>query len=418
MTVMKQTENTPRSIASDLLTPLGAYLRLRGEGSASFLLESVEHGRLGRYSLVGYGTRIVDFDEAESLAEPVVGYLAYDYVARLEPTVTLPDEGPGDPESRFVVPDTLVRFDHARGIAEIVYGDADETIARLMGPRPELPKGNGKPRPLRRYPDQTTYESWVRRSKEYIKAGDAFQIVVSQRAERPTPASALDLYRALRRVNPSEYLFLLELPDDLALVGSSPETVVKCEGVRASLNPIAGSIKPGEGDEQALLSSEKDRAEHVMLVDLGRNDLSRVCQPGSVQVERFMRPERFSHITHLVSEVAGELQPGTTPFGLLRACFPAGTVSGAPKVRAMQIISELEGYRRGAYAGAVGYYDPTTSSFDTCIAIRSLVLKDGVAHLQAGAGLVAYSDPTSEYEECLNKLAAVEAAIELAEAER
>jgi len=415
---MNQTENKPRSIASDLLTPLGAYLRLRGEGSASFLLESVEHGRLGRYSLVGYGSRIVGFDEAESLGEPVVGYLSYDYVARLEPTVPLPDTGRGDPESQFVVPQTLVRFDHARGIAEIVYGDAEETIARLKGPRPEIPNGRGKRGPLQRYPDQATYEKWVRRSKEYIRAGDAFQIVVSQRAERPTSASALDLYRALRRINPSEYLFLLELPDDLALVGSSPETVVKCEGIRASLNPIAGSIKPGEGDEQALLSSEKDRAEHVMLVDLGRNDLSRVCLPGSVRVERFMRPERFSHITHLISEVVGELQPGTTPFDLLRACFPAGTVSGAPKVRAMQIISELEGYRRGVYAGAVGYFDPATSSFDTCIAIRSLVLSGGVAHLQAGAGLVADSDPTSEHEECLNKLAAVEAAIELAEAEQ
>jgi anthranilate synthase component 1 len=155
-----------------------------------------------------------------------------------------------------------------------------------------------------------------------------------------------------------------------------------------------------------------------MLVDLGRNDLSRVCRPGSVQVERFMRPERFSHITHLISEVVGELEPEATPFSLLRACFPAGTVSGAPKVRAMQIISELEGRRRGIYAGAVGYYDPATASFDTCIAIRSLVLKDGIAHLQAGAGLVTDSDPTSEHEECLNKLAAVEAAIELAEAER
>jgi anthranilate synthase component 1 len=415
---MTQTKKIPRSIASDLLTPLGAYLRLRKEGRASFLLESVEHGRLGRYSMVGYGSQIIDFDEAERLGEPVVGYLSYDYVARLESTVSLPEDGPGDPESQFVVPETLVRFDHARGVAEIVYGDADETIARLLGARPEMPNGRGKRGPLTRYPDQATYESWVRRSKEYIKAGDAFQIVASQRAERPTSASALDLYRALRRINPSEYLFLLELPNDLALVGSSPETVVKCEGIRASLNPIAGSIKPGEGDEQALLSSEKDRAEHVMLVDLGRNDLSRVCTPGSVRVERFMRPERFSHITHLISEVVGELQPGTTPFDLLRACFPAGTVSGAPKVRAMQIISELERYRRGIYAGAVGYFDPQTSSFDTCIAIRSLVLQDGVAHLQAGAGLVADSDPTSEHEECLNKLAAVEAAIELAEAEQ
>jgi anthranilate synthase component 1 len=415
---MSRTQNIPRSIASDLLTPLGAYLRLRNVGTASFLLESVEHGRLGRHSLVGYGSKIVDFDEAERLAGPVVGYLSYDYVARIEPTVPLPEEGPRDPESQFVVPEILVRFDHARGIAEIVYGDVEETIERLTGPRPEMPNGTGKSGPLRRFPKRSTYESWVRRSKEYIKAGDAFQIVVSQRAERPTSASALDLYRALRRINPSQYLFLLELPDDLALVGSSPETVVKCERNRASLNPIAGSIKPGDGDGQALLSSEKDKAEHVMLVDLGRNDLSRVCRAGSVHVERFMRPERFSHITHLISEVVGELKPQTTPFELLRACFPAGTVSGAPKVRAMQIISELEQHRRGTYAGAVGYYDPSTSSFDTCIAIRSLALKDGVAYLQAGAGLVADSDPAAEHEECLSKLAAVEAAIELAEAER
>jgi len=415
---MKQTANIPKPIATDLLTPLGAYLRLRGEGSASFLLESVEHGRLGRYSLVGYGSQIVDFDEAERLAGPVVGYLSYDYVARLEPTVPLPEAGPDEPESQFVVPETLVRFDHARGIAEVLYGDAEATAALLVAPRPELPRGTGVSGPLRRYPDQATYERWVRRSKEYITAGDAFQIVVSQRAERPTSASALDLYRSLRRINPSQYLFLLELPNGLALVGSSPETVVKCEGKRASLNPIAGSIKPGDGDEQALLSSEKDKAEHVMLVDLGRNDLSRVCRPGSVRVERFMLPERFSHITHLISEVVGELEPEATPFDLLRACFPAGTVSGAPKVRAMQIISELEGCRRGTYAGAVGYYEPRASSLDTCIAIRSLALKDGVAYLQAGAGLVADSDPTAEHEECLNKLAAVEAAIELAEAER
>ena len=183
---------------------------------------------------------------------------------------------------------------------------------------------------------------------------------------RPTSASALQLYRALRRVNPSPYLFLLEL-DGLALVGSSPETVVKCEGLRASLNPIAGTIRPGEGDAEQLLASEKDRAEHVMLVDLGRNDLSRVCRAGTVHVERFMQPERFSHVTHLVSEVVGELREEANPFDLLRACFPAGTVSGAPKVRAMQIISELEGYRRGVYAGAVGYVLPG-GTLDTCIA--------------------------------------------------
>ena len=266
---------------------------------------------------------------------------------------------------------------------------------------------------MRRSPDQATYEKGVERIREYIRAGDAFQVVLSQRAERPTSASAIELYRALRRVNPSPYLFLLEL-GELALVGSSPETLVKCEAGRASLNPIAGTTEPGDGDAERLLSSDKDRAEHVMLVDLGRNDLSRVCSAGSVEVARFLEPERFSHVTHLVSEVTGDLREGVTPFDLLRACFPAGTVSGAPKVRAMQIVSELERYRRGPYAGAVGYVLPG-GTMDTCIAIRTIVLADGVARLQAGAGIVADSDPAAEHRECLNKLAALEAAIELAE---
>jgi anthranilate synthase component 1 len=251
------------------------------------------------------------------------------------------------------------------------------------------------------------------RAKEHIRAGDVFQVVLSQRAERQTTVTPLGLYRSLRRVNPSPYLFLLEL-DGIALVGSSPETLVKAEGARASLNPIAGTTQPGEGDAERLLSSAKDRAEHVMLVDLGRNDLSRVCKAGTVKVERFLEPERFSHVTHLVSEVAGELKEGVTPFDLLRACFPAGTVSGAPKVRAMQIISELEGYRRGPYAGAVGYALPG-GPFDTCIAIRTVVLHDGLALLQAGAGIVADSDPRAEHEECLRKLAALETALEEAE---
>ena len=271
----------------------------------------------------------------------------------------LPEEGPGFPESRFVVAETLVRFDHARGIAEVLRGDPEHVAQVLAASQPELPRGTGTPEPLRRFPERDEHLRRVERAKEHIRAGDAFQVVLSQRAERPTSASALELYRALRRVNPSPYLFLLEL-DDIALVGSSPETVVKCEGSRAAVNPIAGTIAPGEGDAEALLSSEKDRAEHVMLVDLGRNDLSRVCVPGTVRVERFMEAERYSHVTHLVSEVVGELREGCTPFELLRACFPAGTVSGAPKVRAMQIISELEGYRRGIYAGAVGYVFPAT----------------------------------------------------------
>lgn len=398
-------------IATDLLTPLGAYLRLRERAAGAFLLESVERGRLGNSSFVGCGSRLVTFEQAESLGLPVVGYLGYDAVTRFEPTVRLPADGPGFAESSFVVPDTLIRFDHGRGVAEVLLGEPPP----LDGAQPDVPHGVGERGELRRFPDRDEHLRRVERAKHHIREGDVFQVVVAQRAERPTSASALELYRALRRVNPSPYLFLLEL-GDLALVGSSPETVVKCEGGRAALNPIAGTVAPGEGDAEALLASEKDRAEHTMLVDLGRNDLSRVCEPGSVRVERFMETERYSHVTHLISEVVGELCDGVTPFELLRACFPAGTVSGAPKVRAMQIISELESYARGVYAGAVGYVFPAERTMDTCIAIRTLVLRDGIAHLQAGGGIVADSDPADEHQECLNKLAALERAIELAEA--
>jgi anthranilate synthase component I len=405
-------------IHADLVTPLGAYLRLRHGQEASFLLESVDKGRLGRYSLVGSGARLCSFEEAEAevaAGSAVVGYLGYDHVATLEPTVELPAEGPGLPESRFVVADRLVRFDHVTSVAEVLAGDRDEIAACLDGPSPpDVSRGqtqrHGR---TRRLPSKAAYEQGVRRIKDYIRAGDAFQVVLSQRAERPTPASAVALYRALRRINPSPYLFLLEL-GHVSLVGSSPETLVKLEGSRASLNPIAGTTSPGDGDAERLLASEKDRAEHIMLVDLGRNDLSRVCAPGTVRVESFLRAERYSHVTHLVSEVAGDLEPGRTAFDLLRACFPAGTVSGAPKVRGMQIVSELEGYRRGPYAGAVGYALPD-GSLDTCIGIRTIVLAEGVAHLQAGAGIVAESEPAAEHEECLSKLAALEVAIEEAE---
>jgi anthranilate synthase component I len=407
--------NATTVVNTDLVSPLGAYVRLRSQGRAAFLLESVERGRLGRHSFVGCGSRIVDLAEAEACGEPVVGYIGYDYAATLEPTVPLPADGPELPESRFVVPETLIRFDHVLGLAEVLCGDAGEIGDRLDGalPPPASPNGHVRGATLRS-PGRFGYERAVEHAKRAIKRGDAFQIVVSQRAQRRTAVDALTLYRSLRRVNPSPYLFLLEL-DGISLVGSSPETLVKCEEGRASLNPIAGTTRSGEGDAERLLASEKDRAEHVMLVDLGRNDLSRVCRPGTVRVERFLEPERFSHVTHLVSEVAGELQDGVDPFGLLRACFPAGTVSGAPKVRAMQLISELEGYRRGPYAGAVGYVLPG-GTMDTCIAIRTIVLHDGLALLQAGAGIVADSRPNLEHDECLAKLAALERALDLAEA--
>jgi anthranilate synthase component 1 len=398
------------TVDTTLITPLAAYLDLRTRGRAAFLLESVDRGRLGRHSFVGCGDRLVTFEEAEQIARPVVGYLGYDHVAKLEPTVPLPEDGTGLPESRFVVADVLLRFDHLLGVADVLAGPADLHIE--AGHQVPRRTGNGRSE-TRRSPDAGTYMRGVEQCKDHIRRGDAFQIVLSQRAEKRTDIGAVELYRALRRVNPSPYLFLLEL-DGIALVGSSPETLVKREEQRASVNPIAGSTSPGSVDAERLLASGKDRAEHIMLVDLGRNDLSRVCVPGTVKVERFLEAERFSHVTHLVSEVAGELQQGVSSFDLLRATFPAGTVSGAPKVRAMQIISELEGYRRGPYAGAVLYSLPG-GPLDACIAIRTVVLHEGRALLQAGAGIVAESDPRAEHEECLRKLAALEAAIELAE---
>jgi anthranilate/para-aminobenzoate synthase component I len=265
--------STRTDIATE--TPFEAYLRLRGDGG-SFLLESVEHGRLGRHSFVGRGSRIVSFEEAETCVEPVVGYLAYDHVIQLEPTVPLPAAGPPLPESRFIVADELIRFDHGEDTPPLPL--PPPAVHAPVTPSPE-------------------YEELVRHAKEHIVAGDVFQVVLSQRVERPTTASAVELYRALRRVNPSPYLFLLEL-DGLALIGSSPETLVKVEDGRASVNPIAGTAAPG--NEEQLLHSDKDRAEHVMLVDLGRNDLSRVCEPGTVRVLRFMEVERFSHVSHLV----------------------------------------------------------------------------------------------------------------------
>src|SRR3954465_1174063 len=379
-------------ISTDLLTPLGAYLRLREGGRASFLLESVEQGRLGRHSFVGCGSRLVSFEEAESCGQPVVGSLGYEHAARLEPTVPVPDEGRDLPDSRFVVAEVLVRFDHGLGMAEVLCGDPAAVAALLEAPQPSAaPASRSRSGSMRRLPSRHEYERAAHVAKDHIRAGDAFQIVLSQRAERPTSASAIELYRSLRRVNPSPYLFLLEL-GALALIGSSPETLVKADGRRASLNPIAGTTRPGEGDAARLLGSEKDRAEHVMLVDLGRNDLSRVCRPGTVRLARYLEPERFSHVTHLVSEVVGELEETVSHFDLLRACFPAGTVSRAPKARAMQLIAELERYRRGPYGGAVLYALPG-EALDACIAIRTVVLDDGVARLESGAGRGARSHP-------------------------
>ena len=472
-----------KEIIGDTVTPVSAFAKLAG-GRYAFLLESAERGeRFGRYSFLGtepaavleaVGNTVFVRDRAGAVMETLddvvdpltvikerisdlkparlptlpsfsggaIGYLGYDAVRRYERLPGTQSGSPTEPDMVFMLTDELLIFDHLKHRIKVVVNarvgedpdaayDAvatriDALAEKLTGPEPEirpLDAGAGEAGTCRSNMSADNFKDAVERAKEYVRAGDVLQVVLSQRLETECPADPFDVYRALRTINPAPYMYYLKL-NGTCLAGSSPEPLVKVEGDSVMTRPIAGTKPRGASDaedeaaKRALLADVKERPEHVMLVDLGRNDLSRVCLPGSVRVERFMRPERFSHITHLISEVVGELQPGTTPFDLLRACFPAGTVSGAPKVRAMQIISELEGYRRGVYAGAVGYFDPATSSMDTCIAIRSLTLSGGVAHLQAGAGLVADSDPASEHEECLNKLAAVEAAIELAEAER
>ena len=365
---------------------------------------------------MGAGSRLVAFEEAEALGLPVVGYLSYDHVVRLEPTVPLPSDGHGFPESRLVVADTLVRFDHGAGTAEVLAGDEEEIAGRLEAGIPWHREARGTPGPIRRFPDRARYEEMVRTVKEHIVAGDVFQCVPSQRAERPTSASPLDVYRALRRVNPSPYLFLLEL-DGIALVGSSPERLVACEDGRASLCPIAGTTEPDRGRRRAApLVREGPRRARDARRPRAETTSPASAAPGTVHVARNMEVERFSHVSHLVSEVVGEIREGVTPFDVLRACFPAGTVSGAPKIRAMQLISELEGFRRGPYGGAVLYSLPD-GTMDACIALRTMVMRDGIAYLQAGAGIVADSDPAAEHEECLRKLAALEAAIDLAELE-
>jgi anthranilate synthase component 1 len=283
----------------------------------------------------------------------------------------------------------------------------------------DLPRGGERAIPDEISMEGEQYEEMVRTAKEYIAAGDIFQVVLSQRFSIRTEATALAIYRALRFVNPSPYMYLLEF-GEYQLIGSSPELLVLADRERVSTNPIAGSrprgATPDEDDElaQELLADEKERAEHVMLVDLGRNDLGRVSEPGTVHVDNLMSIERYSHVMHIVSNVSGRLSPELRPVDALRACFPAGTVSGAPKIRAMQIISELEPEGRGAYAGAIGYFG-YSGTVETAITIRTAVLKDGMVHVQAGAGIVADSDPASEHRECQTKAQALLMSVRLAE---
>ncbi|NLG07721.1 MAG: anthranilate synthase component I [Deinococcales bacterium] len=458
-----------REVLADLETPLTAYLKLAGH--PSFLLESVEQGeRVARYSFIGTGQRKrleargermtlttpsgsrtftaedplrVLWQEVVREVEPApelpafwggaVGYVSYDLVRRYE---RLPDANPdelGAPDLLFVEPELMVVFDHLKRklfvVAPATAGDAadearaaalvDAAYARLRGPLPGVPGDRaGRRTEFTASLDRAGYMAAVERAVEYIRAGELFQVVPSLRLSAELGAHPFAIYRALRSVNPSPYLGYLDL-GGVTLVASSPESLVRSDGRRVETLPIAGTRRRGaDAAEDAalaaeLLADEKERAEHVMLVDLGRNDLGRVCRPGSVEVVDLMRVERYSHVMHLVSQVEGELADGRTPLDALAATLPMGTASGAPKVRAMEVIDELEPVRRGPYAGAFGYLG-LGGAMDMALTLRTLVVKDGRVHLQAGAGVVADSDPASEWQECMNKLAALQRAVELA----
>jgi len=469
-----------REVLADLDTPLSVYARVAGHGP-SFLLESAEHGeRWGRYSFVGFDPFLVlrsrdgrvevdgeapvdlaglgllaalDATLAALAAPPVldvplhggaVGFLGYDMVREVERLGAGPADTIGMPDAELMFPRHVIALDHLRqtmtvvtnvvtaGLADDAIGAAYDraveataaVIDMLSQRRPSLPPiAPPRPSPPVDHPSNMpdgAYEERVERIKELILAGDTFQTVLSQRFSTPTRASAFEIYRVLRVINPSPYLFLIDL-GDAQIVGSSPEALVHVRDRRVETWPIAGTRPRGatpEEDrqhEQDLLADTKERAEHVMLVDLARNDLGRVCEAGSVKVDGMMHVERYSHVMHLVSSVAGRLRDDVTAVDVLRAVLPAGTVSGAPKVRAMGIIDELEPVRRGAYAGAIGYLD-LAGNVDTCITIRTVVLKDGVAHVQAGAGIVADSVPEREERETRHKAGAVLAAIRAAEA--
>jgi anthranilate synthase component I len=474
-----------REMPADLETPVSVYLKLKN-GGASFLLESVEKGeQVGRYSFLGVhppmtvtaqGDRVTIGAAGGSVLEerqgdpleitkeilasrrPVqlpglprftggaVGYFGYDLVRFME---RLPDTATQElkvPDMVLLFSDNLVVFDHVRHKLLVIanmrveddlraaYADAiariDKIIAALRQPL--------IPPPARECSSgaqwtsnftQEEHEENVRKAKEYIAAGDIFQVVLSQRLTRKTEADPFTIYRALRMLNPSPYMYFLDLRgvagtsptgEPLHIIGSSPEMHVMLEDGHAYLHPIAGTRWRGKSEEEdnalaaELLADPKERAEHVMLVDLGRNDLGRVCEYGTVTVPTMLEVERYSHVMHIVSDVRGKIRKEHDAFSLLRATFPAGTVSGAPKVRAMEIIEQLEGIRRHLYAGAVGYisYD---GNMDTCITIRTIVMQGNTCHLQAGGGIVADSDPTAEYHESLNKARALSVAVEVAE---
>ncbi len=468
-----------REILADMDTPVSAYLKVAG-GSYSFLLESLEGGeKWARFSFIGTGPRLVfrsrgrlvevrrngsvESFEADDPLEALravlagyrpaevaglprlwagaVGYLSYDMVRFME---RLPDTKPDDlgfPDCVLVVPETLLVFDNLRQTAQIIrnvfpeeggdprrlYAEAcaglEETAARLRVPGLQgaaAAPHHAAPPPAQAASNisQGRFQEMVEAAKRYIREGDVIQVVLSQRFETAYGGEPFDIYRALRLINPSPYMFYLDFGPE-KLIGSSPEVLLRLEGDRVELRPIAGT-RPRGGDEQEdrrlereLMTDPKEAAEHIMLVDLGRNDVGRVSRYGTVEVNELMVVERYSHVMHIVSNVRGRLAPGRDAIDVLRACFPAGTVSGAPKVRAMEIIEELEPCRRGPYAGAVGYFN-FSGNMDLCITIRTLMLQASKVYVQAGAGIVADSEPEREYQETINKARGMLAALDLA----
>jgi len=452
-----------REIVADLETPVSAFLKISSGNKYSFLLESIEGGeRIARYSYIGTqprriltlpGTntgapleqisselgeyRIASIEGLTGFCGGAVGYLGYETVNSFEKLPSPNEDSLKLPEAMFMLADTMLIFDHLThrikvlsyvnaGNIEKSYSQAIERIDALVKCLKQPTKDTIKNK--RKFPtvpritsniSRDDFENRVSKIKEYITSGEAIQVVLSQRLSRPTEARPFEIYRALRTINPSPYMFYLDF-SDFQIIGSSPEILVKVENGNVMTRPLAGTRPRGQTSaedadlEKELRHDEKEVAEHVMLVDLGRNDIGRVSEPGTVKVTDLMNVERYSHVMHLVTHVQGKLQSGLNAFDALRACFPAGTVSGAPKIRAMEIIAEMEPEKRGVYAGAVGYFS-YNGNMDMAIAIRTIVMKNKIAYVQAGCGVVYDSIPQREYEESLNKAKAPLKAIEQAE---
>ncbi len=455
------------SYIEDCETPVSAFLKLRAldPGEPAFLLESADQGqRVGRWSFIGFRPRAVlrwslrdggdpyalaaehvarfdqaPMDQAPPFTGGAVGFFGYDLVRAVEPLGEPPSDPLGLPDMALMLSDVLVVFDHLKHTVQIIanadvlcepdveraYEAAAATIAEireaLAGPVPGVERPAVTARDLPQFESNVSrehFEAMVARIVEYIYAGDAFQVVPSQRWSAPVPVEAFSIYRGLRAVNPSPYMYFLDF-GDFQVAGASPEPLLTVTGRHVSTKPIAGTRPRGGSPEEdrriaaELLADEKERAEHVMLVDLGRNDLGRVCEYGSVTVDELMEIESYSHVMHIVSSVSGTLREGVGAMDALRSVLPAGTLSGAPKVRAMQIIDELEPIKRGGYGGAIGYLS-YAGDLDTAIHIRTVVVKDGVAHIQAGGGTVADARPDYEYEESVAKARAAMRAIALA----